>query len=299
MPDENRDIPTDQLVEPWVVLRLVNKESVEYLELRDSLADKGFFNSICVRPSPRQAGKYEVVDGLYRFTAARELRLPAVPSIVKHDLTDDDVLAVQIQANAIRPETTPTEYARQLKKILSSKPGVTIAQVATMVHKSPGWVRDKLQLLRLCAVIQKCVDRGEIPLESAYRLARIPRVHQHQFVNLAKAAPVAELRTTVAAFSKKYQEAVRQGKMDLLYDPDAKPVAHLRNVKDLVAEYERPCAAPLMLAAENCHSPLDGWRLALQWALHLDPKSIEEQRRNIQKRLKLQTEEGLCSDEEL
>ena len=298
MPDENRDIPTDQLVEPWVVLRLVDKESVEYLELRDSLADKGFLNSICVRPSPRHAGKYEVVDGLRRFTAARELRLPAVPCTVKHNLTDDDVLAAQIQANAVRLDTTPTEFARQLKRILSCRPGITIAQAATMVHKHPGWVREKLHLLALRGDIQKCVDRGEIPLESAYKLARVPRVYQPQFVALAKAAPVAEFSITVGAFLKKYQEAVRQGKMDALYDPDAAPVPHLRNVKELFSEYQQPCAAPLMLVAGNCHSPLDGWRLALQWALHLDAKSVEEQRQNIQKRLKTQTEEGLCSDEE-
>ena len=298
MPDENRDIPTDQLVEPWVVLRLVNKESVEYLELRDSLAAKGFLNSICVRPSPRHPGKYEVVDGLRRFTAARELCLPVVPCTVKHNLTDEDVLAVQIQANAVRLDTTPTEFARQLKKILSSKPGATIAQVATMVHKSPGWVRDKLHLLALRADIQKCVDRGEIPLESAYRLARIPRVHQPQFVSLAKAAPVSEFRVTVGGFLKKYQEAVRQGKMDVFYDPDAAPVPHLRNVKELVSEYQQPCAAPLLLAAGDCQSPLDGWGLALQWALHLDANSVAEQRRRIQARLESQTEEGLCNDEE-
>ena len=298
MPNENRDIPTDQLVEPWVVLRLVNKESVEYLELRDSLADKGFLNSICVRPSPRHADKYEVVDGLRRFTAARELRLPVVPCTIKDNLTDEDVLAVQIQANAVRLDTTPTEFARQLKRILSCKPGITIAQVATMVHKHPGWVREKLHLLRLCADIQKSVDRGEIPLESAYKLARVPRGHQHKFVDLAKVASVADFAVTVGDFLKEYQEAVRRGKMNALYDPDVAPTAYLRNVNELVSEYRQPCAAPLILAAENCHSPMDGWRLALQWALHLDARSIEEQQRKIQLRLKTETEEGLCSDEE-
>ena len=105
-PDEFREIPLDQIVEPWVVLRVVNRESVEYLELRDSLAHQGFLNSICVRPSLRQPGNYEVVDGLYRRAACCELRRPTMPCIVKHNLTDEDVLAIQIQANALRPETT-------------------------------------------------------------------------------------------------------------------------------------------------------------------------------------------------
>ena len=93
LPDEFRQIPFGQIIEPWVVLRVVNRESVEYLELRDSLAVVGPLNSICVRPSVRRPGHYEVVDGLYRYTAACELRLPALPCIVKHNLTDDDVLA--------------------------------------------------------------------------------------------------------------------------------------------------------------------------------------------------------------
>jgi len=105
--DDFRLIPLVEIVEPWVILRPVNRGSVEYLELRDSLAAVGFLNSICVRPSKRKPGKVEVVDGLYRYTAAKELDLPAAPCIVKYNLTDQDVLAAQIQANALRPETTP------------------------------------------------------------------------------------------------------------------------------------------------------------------------------------------------
>ena len=103
-PDEFREIPLDQIVEPWIVLRIVNRESVEYLELRDSIAHQGLLNSICVRPSTRRPGYYEVVDGMYRWTAAKELRLSALPCVVKHSLTDQDVLAIQIQANALRPD---------------------------------------------------------------------------------------------------------------------------------------------------------------------------------------------------
>ncbi len=72
--DDFRLIPLAEIVKPWVILRVVNRGSVEYLELRDSLAAVGFLNSICVRPSKRTRGKVEVVDGLYRYTAACELK---------------------------------------------------------------------------------------------------------------------------------------------------------------------------------------------------------------------------------
>ena len=142
-PDEFREIPLDQIVEPWVVLRVVNRESVEYLELRDSIARQGLLNSICVRPSRRRPGKMEVVDGLYRRAACCELRRPAMPCIVKHNLTDEDVLALQIQANALRPETTVIEYARQIKRIMdaiTARQGTdaTLADVSNLIHKTPG-----------------------------------------------------------------------------------------------------------------------------------------------------------------
>ena len=51
MRDGVRDLLLDQIVEPWVILRTIDREAVEYLELRDSLADKGLLNSIGF-PSP-------------------------------------------------------------------------------------------------------------------------------------------------------------------------------------------------------------------------------------------------------
>ena len=75
-PDEFRLIPLDQIIEPWVVLRVVNRESVEYLELRDSIGRQGLLNSICVRPSPRRPGKIRgggrplSVRGVLRIAAA-------------------------------------------------------------------------------------------------------------------------------------------------------------------------------------------------------------------------------------
>ena len=278
MQDESRDIPIDDLVEPCLVLRLVDRDSVEYMELRDSLADKGFLNSICVRPAPHATGKYEIVDGLYRYNCAKDLRRPFVPCIVKYGLTDDDVLALQIQANAVRPETTPTEFARQLKKIMSHRPGITEPQLANLIHKNPRWVKDILGLLRLPPRLQKAVDRGEIVLGNAYYLAKIPGAYRSQFEEQAKLLSVKEFTAIAAAFIKRYGEAVRQGKLEALYTTEFAPHPYLRGVKEVLAEYEQRNEAALRLTATNCTSPVEAWYLALQWTLHLDPASVEQQR---------------------
>jgi len=281
-PDEFREIPLDQIVEPWVVLRIVNRESVEYLELRDSIAHQGLLNSICVRPSLRRPDCYDVVDGMYRRAACCELRRPTMPCIVKHNLTDEDVLALQIQANALRPETTAVEYARQIRRIMAAiaaRDGrdATLGDVSKLIHKPSDWIRRQLDLLSLRADIQKAVERGEIPLGSAYVLAKLPMVQQAELVALAKTVPAREFAPVAARLVKKIQEAARQGK---LHDfcKDFEPVPHLRPLKEVLAEYREHCLGGLAAVKADCKTPVDGWYLALEWALNLDDESVREQR---------------------
>ena len=281
-PDEFRLIPLDQIIEPWVVLRVVDRESVEYLELRDSIAHQGLLNSICVRPSPRTPGKMEVVDGLYRRAACCELRRPAMPCIVKHNLTDEDVLAIQIQANALRPETTVIEYARQIRRIMDAimaRQGrdATLADVSNLVHKTPEWVRQQLDLLSLRADIQKAVERGEIPLGSAYVLAKLPRFHQAQLLDLATTTAAREFVPVAARLVKQIQEAARQGKLHD-YCKDFEPVPYLRSCEGSACRVPR--ASPGRLG--HCEGRVQdaGGRLVSGAAMgvNLDEESIREQR---------------------
>jgi ParB/RepB/Spo0J family partition protein len=285
MADESRDIPVSDLVEPRLLLRPVNKESVDYLELRDSVQERGFLNSICVRPAPHTPGKYEVVDGNYRYHIALDLRLASLPCIIKYGLSDDDVLALQVQANAIRPETTPTDFARQLKKIMSHRPGITFAELAHIVKKRPSWLRDMLGLLDLSETLQKAVDRGEIPLTSAYMLAKIPEQFRRQFVDQAQTLQASEFRLIAAAFIKQYTEAVRQGKLEALFVADFIPVAYVRKLRELEDELKHKRCGALRVAASRCKTPVEGWYLALEWALHLDSESIEQQRHAAMSRM--------------
>jgi ParB/RepB/Spo0J family partition protein len=285
MQDEFRDISIDEIVEPRLVLRSVNMMSADYLELRDSVAEHGFLNSICVRPALHAPGKYEVVDGNYRFHVARDLRRPTVPCLVKYDLTDDDVLAMQVQANAIRPETTPTEFARQLKRIMLhcrtvDGKDMTAAELAHVVKKRPSWLRNMLGLLTLTEAEQKAVNRSEIPITSAYMLAKIPKRFRPQFVDQAKTLPVNEFRPIAAAFIKQFMEAVRQGKLEAMFGDGGhfEPHAYVRKPRELESELKDRCCGALLTAAAGCTTPLDGWYLALEWVLHLDKESVEQQR---------------------
>lgn len=277
MPDELRNISLSEIVEPWVILRNVDRESLDFLELRDSIADKGLLCSICVRPSLRKPGKMEVVTGLRRFMACRDLERSPVECIVKYNLTDLDVLALQIQENALQAATSPVEYARQLKRIMETVPGMTEAQLSNMVHRNADWIRDQLGLLGLRQNIQKAVERGEIPLGSAYILSRLPRLRQVMFIDLARTVSVREFTATVVPVIKEIKEAARQGKLADFY-LDVNPHPYLRAYKEVLAEYQDHAVGGLAVIRANCQSPLDAWYLALQWVLHLDEESSREYR---------------------
>ncbi len=284
--DQAQNIPISQIIEPFSVLRLVNKDSIEYLEMRDSIAEHGLWNSISVRPAESKPGLFEIIDGLYRFTICCELQWTQLPCIVKHGVTDDQVLAAQIGANAIRPETKPAEFANQMKRLLTRRPEMTIAELAHSIHKSPTWVSKMLGLLRLSSELQKAVDRGEIVLQSAYMLAKMPQVLQTQYADQAKVMPAREFKPLAASIVKQFLEAVKQGCMDSFYKNEFKPTGHLRSLPEIEAEYRKQQVGGPLVVTDGCRTPLDGFYAALRWVLHLDRESVEKLQRKAKRQQK-------------
>lgn len=271
------DIPVSLLLEPWVLLRPVRRETVEYLELRDSLDRDGPLGSISARHSPRFPGKYETIAGNWRRTAVTELGWDTYPCIILHGITDERVLALQIIENAVGFETTPVEYSRQLKRIFDRRPDLTMAEVSRQVGKNPTWVKDKLSLLKLPKVVQQMVDRGEIPLQSAYMLAKLPHGARDEHVQNACMMSPKKFCALAAGLIKQWQEQIHQGKMDERYMPRFEPQAYLRNLTELKTELDAPQIGALVIAAEGCKTLTDAWNAALKWSLHLDKQSADEQ----------------------
>jgi len=278
--DQIEFLPIHVLREPKIKLRGVNRDSVEYLELRDSIREKGILQSLLVRPVE---GGYEIINGLQRYTAAREVGRDALPCIIR-ECSDDEALVLMLQANAISPETKQAEYAQQLKRLLVRNPGMTQGELACLIRKQPRWVGKCLDLTNLLKEIQVMVDRGEIPIENAYKLATIPRSMQKDYVDRAKVMPAREFKPLAAACVKQFREAVKQGKMDAFYSDEFRPEAHLHHVKEIVHEIEKKEVGALICAAEDCLNVLDGFYAGLRWACHLDKASVRQQEAGVRAR---------------
>jgi ParB/RepB/Spo0J family partition protein len=288
--DRLENLPITALREPKILLRHVNRDSVDYLEMCDSIREQGILQPILVRPVGDNAGSYEVVEGNYRFTCAREVGLETMPCLIR-EMDDDRVLVLQLQANAVSPETQPAEYAQRLKKILAQNPGMTHRQLACLIRKSPAWISNLLELTKLEKRFQVMVDRGEIPLGNAYRLAKIPNFLQKEFVEKAQLMPEKEFKALAAACIKQFTEAVKQGTMEAYYAAQFKPQAHLRNLKEIEGELTNREVGALICTAEPCASALDGFYAGLRWCAHLDRESVAEQEETIRQRAKKEVED--------
>lgn len=288
MDDEIQTIRVDDLVDPPFVLREVDQTGVEYVELRDSLKKRGFLNSICVRPCKRWLGKWEIVDGRWRVTAAREVRILTVPCIVKYGLTDKDVLAMQVIANAARPKTAPSAYARQIRRLLSDEETMTQAELCQLLNKSTVWVRKMLGMARLArtVVYRKAIDRGELSMGAAYCLSRLPRSLWAQYFSDACVMPVREFKALIMTALRQYRASVYSGRLDAKHNSIGTPQPYLRALFDVVQEIRDSGVGPLLIASHGHTTAIEGWKAALEWAAHLDPDSVERQRRRVLKRLK-------------
>lgn len=270
--DELRHIPVTDIVETDFPLRPVRRTSVEYRELVDSVKDVGILQPLLVR---RRGDKFEVVEGTYRLFAARECRLETIPCLIR-DLSDSDVLSMQLQANAVRPATRKVEFAERLYQIMEEK-DLTLPQLCGMLHKSTTWLRSMLMLRKLSGEAREMVNRGEISVKAGDMLARLPHRMQGDYLMQAATWPADEFIELARMALKNFREYVKSGRTDATVTRLCESMPWLRQMKELRHEAKTCERAGTVIAAMGGTSPVDGWRACLAWILHLDPESVTKQ----------------------
>jgi len=237
-----------------------------------------------VRPAGN--GLYEVVDGFHRYNCCKELRMASIPCLVR-DLTDSEVLVVQVQTTAVRLEAEPVEYGRQLWRIINEDRTMTVAELARAVKKSPVWVNKMLRLRKLCPQAKAAVERGQVAVTVAHELAKLPDKMQRKLLPQAIVLPVTDFLPVVVGIIRKFKHALKTGSMKDYYRSLIEPVPHLRKMTELRAELKLPTAGSSLITRLKMKTPLEGWRACLDWVLHLDPDAVKA---HEDKNLKCQAE---------
>ncbi|MER6025723.1 ParB/RepB/Spo0J family partition protein [Streptomyces sp. NPDC001851] len=160
-------------------------------ETAESLRAKGQIRPVTVarraaflNAHPGQAGQigeeaeYVVVDGNRRLAAAALAGLTELRIDVNDDLSASaaDILESALIANIHRVDVPPMDQARAIQELV--RVHGSQGQVAKRLGRTPAWVSQRLALLELTPELQEKVEAGELKVEHARRIGRLPKAKQ-------------------------------------------------------------------------------------------------------------------------
>jgi len=258
------------ILKPKHPLRPVRRNCPEYLELVESIRADGVYQPILVRPTPEG---FEIVEGFHRFEGSKEAGQIDIPCLIR-EMTDEEVSICQLKCQAIRPKVATFEYARRLKILMEG--GITLLELSKKISKNPKWIRDQLQLGRLCDEARPPVERGEMAMSSALALANLPTDLQVKFVDDAVAMPAGE-------FVDRSKAALRDFKSYLLnlQEEDRKIGAsrpELRTLNVIKRESLVNTHSKEVIKAMKAKTAAEGWNACMAWIFKLDPVTVSKRK---------------------
>ncbi|MFJ9026498.1 ParB/RepB/Spo0J family partition protein [Streptomyces sp. NPDC102259] len=125
-----------------------------------------------------ETAEYVVIDGNRRLAAAKLAGLPELRIDVNDDLaaTAADIVESALIANIHRVDVPPLDQAKAIQELV--KVHGSQGEVARRLGKTPPWVSQRLALLELTPELQEQVEAGELKVEPARRIGRLPKEEQ-------------------------------------------------------------------------------------------------------------------------
>lgn len=114
---------------------------------------------------------HELVCGYRRWQASQMAGVTAIPCNVR-ELTDKEVMEIQVVENLQRSDLTPLEEAEAYSNLVHNH-GYTVDDLAAKLGKSRGYVYARMKLASLCAEAKKALNDGTINHSIALLIARL------------------------------------------------------------------------------------------------------------------------------
>ncbi len=143
-------------------------EPVALQELADSIKEIGMIEPVVARPKGK---KWQIAVGERRYRAAKIAGVEEIPVLIR-DLTDMQVMKIQLTENLLREDLNALEEAQALHA-LRQKAKMKENDIAVMLGKSQAWVSDRIRILRLPKELWKYIPRGMIGPAHAKVLLKI------------------------------------------------------------------------------------------------------------------------------
>jgi len=149
---------------------------------------------------------YVVLDGSSRLAAARDAGLATIKVMVDDNQGEDQegLLESALVANIHRQDLDPLDEARALERLL--KIHGSQRALAKRLHRSQGWVSQRLALLGLNPELTEALERGTENVDLLRAVGNKPKDQQQRFLS--------ELKTKRAAKEATAQRPSQEGRGD-------------------------------------------------------------------------------------
>ncbi|MFE7778518.1 ParB/RepB/Spo0J family partition protein [Streptomyces sp. NPDC057445] len=162
--------------------------------------------------------KYVAIDGNSRLAAAREAGLTKIKVMLDEDLgsNPDEILESALVANIHRQDLDHLDEARALEQLLTVHG--TQEALAARLHRSQGWVSQRLALLSLTPELKQKLKSGEEPADLLRLVGRKKPEEQTQHLQQLKDKRAQEKADKQAAATTRKQSHAEA-------EPSPKPTA--------------------------------------------------------------------------
>ncbi len=191
-----RQIPTESLVDfPEEKHRFKPATGQRLHDLEESIRQFGIINPLVVRPLPD--GRYQIITGHNRRTAARNIGYQTVPCIVRDLADDDEALGVLVSDNLQNRDLLPSERGwgyrdlMELRKRRGQRTDLTFgksgqksdpinsrAELAAENNTSPRNLQRYIRLTYLIPPLLDLADQGKLGLGAGEQLSYLRRHSQ-------------------------------------------------------------------------------------------------------------------------
>jgi len=159
-----------------------NFSGKKFDDLVESIRTKGVLEPILVRPQKKKKEKipYEIIAGERRFRASCEvananggLSAHTIPAIIR-EMSDDEAFDAMTIENLQREDLSEMEEARSYELYIQRHGDEAIPDLAQRCGIHPGYIKRRLQVLKLPAKVLKSWEKGKIKFGHCEQLSRLP-----------------------------------------------------------------------------------------------------------------------------
>lgn len=148
-------------------------------ELAQSIKENGIMQNLTVVPDKEEEGKYLVVIGNRRLTAAREAGLETAPCVVVEDMAEKEQITTMLMENMNRKDLTVYEEAEAMQMCFEDF-GLRVEEIEEKTGLSKTTINHRLNIAKLDkeTLVKKVEDKEfQLSLSDLYALEKVKDVN--------------------------------------------------------------------------------------------------------------------------